>query len=70
MTANFLPLELDVESIEIETVGSRNEWQIHFKRDEGEDLHVVLEKPDPLFDQLCNRGVLEYNENEGGFVKV
>jgi len=68
MTANYLPLELDVEQVTIEKV-PKSGWDITLERDDKEDLYVYMEMPDPLFDQLCDAEDIVYDEESGELVQ-
>lgn len=57
MSDTFLPIELDVESVEISN--DAGEWGVTINVDGGNSLYVWLDQPDGLYDQLHQEGVLD-----------
>ena len=62
MGNDYLPIELDAESITIDEAAGG--WEIEIHRDDDEDLYVYMEMPDPMYDQLHDAGILTVKDGE------
>jgi len=60
--SDFLPIELDAESVEITEDG--NGWGVTIETEDYEELYVWLDMPDNLYDMLHEKGVLTVEDGE------
>lgn len=63
----YLPIELEAESITIQEAGRG--WEITIEYEQGQ-LVTYEDMPDMLFEALLDDGVLEYDDKGGRVVRA